>query len=327
MNYVCRNSGSPLFSTIRYGSPQPDYFRWTHNQSDHCTHSLAFLLLCYGNGSMTLDATDGKQARRTNSSSPLGELFDHGCDSCSQVLVTLNICYAMQLGTDRYMVLLVSVVAVLLFYCAHWATYCTDDCYWRPPHYCTFRTRSLEYRVVWCQTEGFSSVYLWSLVLLQFGGYLKIVLSEGVGKNGSTVAGTSVLFPLFPLLAICLPFVMVYSKSTSGIYDQHITLFCMCFGAVAAKATNRLIIAHMSRSELELWDWIYLSPLVMMFNQYYDFHFDEYKLLMYSTIYAYISLFVFCIFICHAPSQTPSTSSAHTRQLSQSSKEHLSKSK
>jgi ethanolaminephosphotransferase len=32
----------------------------------------------------TLDATDGKQARRTQSSSPLGELFDHGCDSMTQ---------------------------------------------------------------------------------------------------------------------------------------------------------------------------------------------------------------------------------------------------
>jgi phosphatidylglycerophosphate synthase len=31
----------------------------------------------------TLDAIDGKQARRTNSSSPLGELFDHGCDALS----------------------------------------------------------------------------------------------------------------------------------------------------------------------------------------------------------------------------------------------------
>lgn len=30
-----------------------------------------------------LDAIDGKQARRTNSSSPLGELFDHGCDCVS----------------------------------------------------------------------------------------------------------------------------------------------------------------------------------------------------------------------------------------------------
>jgi len=31
----------------------------------------------------SLDAIDGKQARRTNSASALGELFDHGCDSVS----------------------------------------------------------------------------------------------------------------------------------------------------------------------------------------------------------------------------------------------------
>ena len=31
----------------------------------------------------SLDAIDGKQARRTNTSTPLGELFDHGCDSVS----------------------------------------------------------------------------------------------------------------------------------------------------------------------------------------------------------------------------------------------------
>ena len=31
----------------------------------------------------SLDAVDGKQARRTDSSTPLGELFDHGCDSVS----------------------------------------------------------------------------------------------------------------------------------------------------------------------------------------------------------------------------------------------------
>lgn len=34
-----------------------------------------------------MDAIDGKQARRTNSSSPLGELFDHGCDSLSTGIV------------------------------------------------------------------------------------------------------------------------------------------------------------------------------------------------------------------------------------------------
>lgn len=95
------------------------------------------------------------------------------------------------------------------------------------------------------------------------------------------------LFPLFPLLACCLPFWMIYSKATSGVYDQNITLFCLCFGAVTAKATNRLVIAHMSRSELELWDWIYLSPLMMILNQYYDYYFDEYRLLIFATVRDY----------------------------------------
>ncbi|KAJ8769411.1 hypothetical protein K2173_002731 [Erythroxylum novogranatense] len=44
--------------------------RWVH-----FAHGL--LLFLY----QTFDAVDGKQARRTNSSSPLGELFDHGCDA------------------------------------------------------------------------------------------------------------------------------------------------------------------------------------------------------------------------------------------------------
>lgn len=35
----------------------------------------------------TLDAVDGKQARRTGSSSPLGQLFDHGKSFCEATLI------------------------------------------------------------------------------------------------------------------------------------------------------------------------------------------------------------------------------------------------
>ena len=37
--------------------------------------------------SHTLDGIDGKQARRTGNGTPLGELFDHGCDSWSTVFI------------------------------------------------------------------------------------------------------------------------------------------------------------------------------------------------------------------------------------------------
>ena len=122
------------------------------------------------------------------------------------------------------------------------------------------------------------------LCVIQILGYVKVIFCEGSGKNVSTVADTSVLSPLFPLLGVVVPFCMIYSKSTTGIYDANISLFCLCFGAVAAKTANRLIIAHMSRWELGLWDWIYVSPLVMMLNQYYDYYFDEYKLLIIATV-------------------------------------------
>ena len=36
----------------------------------------------------TFDNVDGKQARRTNTSSPLGELFDHGCDALTIVVIS-----------------------------------------------------------------------------------------------------------------------------------------------------------------------------------------------------------------------------------------------
>lgn len=37
----------------------------------------------------TLDGIDGKHARRTGSSSPVGELFDHGLDSYSSIFIMI----------------------------------------------------------------------------------------------------------------------------------------------------------------------------------------------------------------------------------------------
>ena len=53
----------------------------------------AFCIFVYIN----MDAIDGKQARRTGASSPLGQLFDHGCDSFSLTFFILAACQATQL--------------------------------------------------------------------------------------------------------------------------------------------------------------------------------------------------------------------------------------
>ncbi|KAI8470281.1 MAG: CDP-Ethanolamine:DAG ethanolamine phosphotransferase [Monoraphidium minutum] len=58
----------------------PDPPRWVYLVS-------AASVVAYVN----LDCLDGKQARRTKSSSPLGQLFDHGCDALSVNLLLTNI--------------------------------------------------------------------------------------------------------------------------------------------------------------------------------------------------------------------------------------------
>ena len=75
----------------------------------------------------TLDAIDGKQARRTKSSNALGELFDHGCDSMSTVFVTLAGACTMGMGHMPYWMMYECFTASVLFYLAHWQTYVTGE--------------------------------------------------------------------------------------------------------------------------------------------------------------------------------------------------------
>lgn len=57
-----------------------------------------------------LDEMDGKQARRTGNSSPLGLLFDHGCDAFASALLTVMIIKAIQIGNNAYILIVLLAV-------------------------------------------------------------------------------------------------------------------------------------------------------------------------------------------------------------------------
>lgn len=90
-------------------SPPP---RWVH-----FAHGL--LLFLY----QTFDAVDGKQARRTNSSSPLGELFDHGCDALACALEAVAFGSTAMCGRYTFWFWFISAVP---FYFATWEHYFTN---------------------------------------------------------------------------------------------------------------------------------------------------------------------------------------------------------
>ncbi|RLN38460.1 hypothetical protein BBJ28_00012228 [Nothophytophthora sp. Chile5] len=72
----------------------------------------------------TMDALDGKQARRTGASSPLGQLFDHGCDALCTVFNVLSAAATCQVGAGMRPYVALSSVSIA-FYLAQWEEYHT----------------------------------------------------------------------------------------------------------------------------------------------------------------------------------------------------------
>jgi len=276
------------------------------------TLSAALGLFIY----QTLDAIDGKQARRTKTSSPLGELFDHGCDSMSTVFVSIASCCAVRLGLYPGWMLFQCLCASTLFYCAHWQTYVSGTL--------TFGTIDVtEGQIVvmavmiLSSVESFFDLDIWSssdligvplidayilvamtIATINFIKSIPACISPGKGKNGSTVAGTSVLSPASPLFLLVVPAWVIAYKSDQNIYHDHPILYVLLFGLIGAKITNRLVVAHMCKGEITHRDASMLSPLLLILNQYFNTVIPEIFLLYISLIWVTTDLVWYSTKVC-----------------------------
>ena len=81
---------------------------------------------------ISADGTDGKQARRTGMSGPLGELFDHGIDSLATMLMPVGV-YSVfgrgeySLPPDRVYYIILGII--ITFIISHWEKYNTGVLY------------------------------------------------------------------------------------------------------------------------------------------------------------------------------------------------------
>ncbi|KAM3958134.1 choline/ethanolaminephosphotransferase 1 bbc isoform 2-T2 [Aphomia sociella] len=262
----------------------------------------------------SLDAIDGKQARRTGSQSPLGELFDHGCDSISTVFIALGACIAVKLGEYPTWMFFQCVCAMTLFYCAHWQAYVTGTLKMGRidvteaqysiigihlvsavlgPDFWSTQIPTLNISINLICNCGVIAISLYLIV-----GYVRVIMMGGVGKNGSTVAGTSILSPVIPFSLVVVPAFIIFQKSESQVYENHPALYIQAFGMVAAKVTNRLVVAHMTKSEMEYYDWSLLGPSMLFLNQYFNNAIPEYYVLWLCTIWVCIDLMRYCGQIC-----------------------------
>ncbi|XP_046816064.1 cholinephosphotransferase 1 isoform X4 [Vespa crabro] len=307
----------------------------------------------------SLDAIDGKQARRTGTSTPLGELFDHGCDSISTVFVALSACIAVQLGYYPTWMFFQCFCAMTLFYCAHWQTYVSGSLrfgkvdvteaqftiigihlvsaifgpkIWMMeiPYIDGFLLKYLiGVMTVVCALANLYSIFsviftggvgkngstvalpytgtevkifpLWiavGIAILLAQSSISVILAGGVGKNGSTVAGTSVLSPIIPFSFVVVPAFIIYRKSTEHVYENHPALYILAFGMVAAKVTNRLVVAHMTKNEMQYLDSSLIGPAMLFLNQYFNFFIKEYYVLWLCFIWVTLDLLRYSAQVC-----------------------------
>ncbi|PIA57509.1 hypothetical protein AQUCO_00600317v1 [Aquilegia coerulea] len=210
-------------------SPPP---RWVH-----VAHGL--LLFLY----QTFDAVDGKQARRTNSSSPLGELFDHGCDALACALEALAFGSTAMCGGDVFWFWVISAVP---FYGATWENYFTN---------------TLTLPVLNGPTEGLMLIYMSHLFTAIVGAEW---WSQHLGKSMPFLSWFPIISDI-PTNRVVLYFMVVFAvvpTVTFNIYEVN--------KVVRAKKGSMLLALAMLYPFVLLLGgvliWEYLSPTGLMVN-------------------------------------------------------------
>ncbi|XP_073998005.1 choline/ethanolaminephosphotransferase 1 bbc isoform X10 [Rhodnius prolixus] len=309
----------------------------------------AFILCALGLFAyQSLDAIDGKQARRTGTSTPLGELFDHGCDSVSTVFVAISACIAVQLGSYPSWMFFQCFCAITLFYCAHWQAYVSGTLRFGRVDVTEAQFTIMGIHLI----SAFFGPEIWSIKIpiinltynhgmatVFMGAFFRVFLdfcpflwTGGAGKNGSTVAGTSVLSPVIPLSLVVVPAFIICRKSTEHVYENHPVLYILAFGLVAAKVTNRLVVAHMTRNEMDYFDSSLIGPAMLFLNQYFNFFIPEHIVLWICLIWVCFDLIRYsrqvCLEICdhmriHLFKIVPSVTSQTIQQTSNKNGEYV----
>ncbi|CDS05172.1 hypothetical protein LRAMOSA07701 [Lichtheimia ramosa] len=237
----------------------------------------------------TFDNVDGKQARRTGTSSPLGELFDHGCDALNTAFVSILQCAALGLGHTQSS-LIIFIVTVFGFYMSTAEEYYTKVLYLGVVNGPTEGILLTCFAFIWSGFNGAASwhvplsngvplvaplfpngttaadVFVWGLVL-SFIFTLLIPCLHSIytvcrdKKQDWIEAYANVLFPIvvFALAEFC----WVMSPTSTILKGEHLCLFALTVGMLFGLMASNIILAHLTRSPYPNLGFI-VAPIVVM---------------------------------------------------------------
>jgi len=274
----------------------------------------------------TFDNVDGKQARRTKQSSPLGELFDHGCDSLNCAVGSIVEAAALGLG-QTYYTYIFTMITIFTFFYSTWENYYTGTLYLG---YVNGPTEGLILGTVIMMLSGIFGVEMWWKPLSYYvGTWVESIVTEkcklidlllvfmflfsfvsqipitffsvrnACKKNGKSYL--SAMTSTLPFLVYVSSTYLWISSPNSVVLTDHQILFTITIGIVFGRIATDIILAHVSGRPFPKFSFL-IFPIMLgalLVNIPSIFHCG---VLLNSTgelIYLWVVFGICCIFYFH----------------------------
>ncbi|EAR92829.1 CDP-alcohol phosphatidyltransferase (macronuclear) [Tetrahymena thermophila SB210] len=213
-----------------------------------------------------LDNCDGKQARATGSSSPLGMLFDHGCDSVVTWMFGMCVANAFHISDKRLIYWAVLILALIPFYTAQWSQY----------HVGVFklgRINAIDEGLILVQlvflisaifgqqiwrTEGpfgleIGSFFILIVSIMGCGQFFQFIIDTYIECKKQKKSFISTLESLLCVVLLLITHSVVYAYT--DVY-QHKYLLVLYFYGISlgwSKVTSHIQIAHITKEKYNQW--------------------------------------------------------------------------
>lgn len=259
----------------------------------------------------TLDGIDGKQARRTKSSGPTGELMDHGVDSWTALFVPFCI-YSMFGRADYsyspFRVLFIFWAVFITFYLSHWEKYNTGILYlpW------SYDSSQLILFILYIVSFCYSNV-IWKISIpyinltcgqifeivthvMAFGFSVPItIFNVYIGYKNKTLKQPNLWESFRPLISLAILFCFTTfwaAYSPTNVIEIDPRMFYFMVGTLFSNICCRLIVSQMSSTRCEGFNW-FLLPLTLIVTGVFKME------LLQAYEIQILRIFALCITLAH----------------------------
>ena len=261
----------------------------------------AFCYLLY----MILDNIDGKQARRTKSSSPLGLLFDHGTDACTTFFITCGLGAILALETI-YQYILLWIMIIVPFYLNNWEEYVTGVM--SLPIINGINEGTFVIVFLECLTGCIGQDYLNKKEYIIFGKHILFntfisSLACGAGiffgiisifkvrQLESKEKRINALIDVFPFIYFLAGFFCIIYLTDSKISENYPQLLLVSFGFQFAKMLGMLQLAHLMGIRYNPYNLVFVLPNLCYIIHSIFYYFSKNQRILYFTIDDLIIIF------------------------------------